>query len=89
MRGIRRRLERMERANPKVQEDPWKKLTPDQMEEFARTGDLPSGVTVGELFPPGQKSPFDNWTPSMRDEFLRTGELPAGVDPDSLCAGWK
>jgi hypothetical protein len=39
-----------ERKTVKV-EDPWKQLTPDQMEEFARTGDLPAGVDVEQLFP--------------------------------------
>jgi hypothetical protein len=38
-----------ERKEVKV-EDPWKKLTPEQMEEFARTGELPASVDVEQLF---------------------------------------
>ena len=38
-----------ERKEVKV-ESPWKKLTPEQMEEFARTGDLPASVDVEQLF---------------------------------------
>jgi hypothetical protein len=47
--GIGQRTLLTERKEVKV-EDPWKKLTPDQMEEFARTGDLPASVDVEQLF---------------------------------------
>jgi hypothetical protein len=64
----------------------WSRLTPEQMEAFARTGDLPEGVTVGALFPAAYAALFrsllDSWAPAVRDEFARTGALPAGVDSD-------
>lgn len=73
--------------------DPWSKLTPAQMEEFAQSGDLPTGVSIQALFPPGSESVtaratslFNSWTPATRDEFSRTGVLPAGIDPDVLAA---
>ena len=69
--------------------DAWNRLTPDQMEEFARTGYLPPGVTLGELFPAGCESVaaratslFDSWAPDVRKEFLLTRKLPADIDSE-------
>ena len=68
----------------------WNRLTPAEMEEFARSGDLPAGVDVEQLFPPSYeslfKSLFDSWNSATRDECARTGELPAGVEPDVIAA---
>jgi hypothetical protein len=68
----------------------WSKLTPEQMEEFARTGKLPDGVDVARLFPPSYERLFrsllDSWPTAVREEFSRSGDLPADLDPEVFAA---
>jgi len=91
MRGLRRRLERLELARPQIKRagSLWDNLTADQCEHYALTGELPAGVTEAALAAETTWSPFDSFTAEQCEHYALTGELPAGVDPECLYLGGR
>ena len=84
---LKSRLRKLEIARPGVKRaDGWDRLTAEQCEHYALTGELPAGVTEEELT---SDPAWDALTPEQCEHYALTGKLPAGVTEEALLAPFK
>jgi hypothetical protein len=85
-RGIRARLRRLERHRgggqpTSLRVSAWAKLTAEQIDGIAATGELPDGVSMAELLGPSWLKLTDAELQFIIDN---NGRLPPGVDAGAL-----